>query len=347
MSDRRPAPSPASLVFVALLLGLPGQAGDAAAAASPAPPVLRAAIQPPAGQLTTEAIRQLKLVAIHGVATLLQERLRQRAGFVLVDAGRFAAIRDELTSPALVNPGRLTLPAFSARLPVDLLVQLEPVEEGIAVDVAGGGDGERRVVPYGDARDFQALLAATATLVAGRLGLDADEAARLGRLDPDAGGEVAAEAIVAAVVSGAMRVEWGDVGLARIESLAPHLDAARSSPTVARAVLEAGLQLGKGNMRQPLDSALRRRRRCSRSRPGRKTRGCGGRPPRARPAWRPSGFAAGWPPRSPIRIASCGSMPPPRQPPAASRPMPRCSSGPCGRRPTRRRGDSWPPRLRG
>jgi hypothetical protein len=230
------------------------------ALAAPPAAVLRAAIQPPAGQLTTEELRQPKSVAIHCLAAILHERLIPQAGVALVDPQRFAAIRDELTTPALVKPGRLTLAAFSARLPVDLLVQMEPADDGIAIEAAATGDAapERVVVPYANARDFKKLLAATAPIVARRLGLEPDEAARLAWLDTFAESTVTGEAIVAALLSRSMRVEWGDAGLAKIDALAPHLDAARTSPTVARALLEAGLDLGRGNQKQSVDPAVRR-----------------------------------------------------------------------------------------
>ena len=230
------------------------------ALAEPPAAVLRAAIQPPAGQLTTEELRQPKIVAIHCLAAILHERLMPQAGVALVDPQRFAAIRDELTTPALVKPGRLTLAAFSARLPVDLLVQMEPADDGIAIEAAATGDAapERVVVPYANARDFKKLLAATAPIVARRLGLEPDEAARLAWLDTFAESTVTGEAIVAALLSRSMRVEWGDAGLAKIDALAPHLDAARTSPTVARALLEAGLDLGRGNQKQSVDPAVRR-----------------------------------------------------------------------------------------
>ena len=242
------------LVLLVLLLHA------ANASAAPAAAVVRAAIQPPAGQLTTEEVRQPKVVAIHCLAAILHERLMPQAGVALVDPQRFAAIRDELTTPALVKPGRLALAAFSARLPVDLLVQMEPADDGIAIEAAATGDAapERIVVPYANARDFKKLLAATAPVVARRLGLGPDEAARLAWLDTFAESKVTGEAIVAALLSRSMRVEWGDAGLAKIDALAPHLDAARTSPTVARALLEAGLDLGRGNQQQSVDPAVRR-----------------------------------------------------------------------------------------
>ena len=249
----------ARTLLVTTLLGLLVHASPAAAASAP-PGVIRAAIQPPATRLATEEVRQPKLVAIHCLATLLHERLLSRPGLLLVDPQRFAAIRDELTSPALVKPGHLTLAAFAARVPVDLLVQMEPADGGIAVEVVATGDAapERIVVPYADARDFKKLLAATAPLVARRLGLGPDEAARLAWLDTFAESKVTGEAIVAALLSRSMSVEWGDVGLAKIDALADHLDAARMSPTVARAVLEAGLDLGRGNQQQSVDPTVRR-----------------------------------------------------------------------------------------
>ena len=246
----------ARTLLVTTLLGLLVRDVSADATAD----VIRAAIQPPATRLATEEVRQPKLVAIHCLATLLHERLLSRPGLLLVDPQRFAAIRDELTSPALVKPGRLTLAAFAARLQVDLLVQMEPADGGIAVEVIATGDAapERIVVPYADARDFKKLLAATAPLVARRLGLGTDEAARLAWLDTFADSKVTGDAVVAALLSRSMSVEWGDVGLAKIDALADHLDAARTSPTVARAVLEAGLDLGRGNQRQSVDPAVRR-----------------------------------------------------------------------------------------
>jgi cytochrome c551/c552 len=242
------------LVLLVLLLHA------ANASAAPAAAVIRAAIQPPAGQLTTEEVRQPKIVAIHCLAAILHERLMPQAGVALVDPQRFAAIRDELTTPALVKPGRLTLAAFSARLPVDLLVQMEPADDGIAIEAAATGDAapERIVVPYANARDFKKLLAATGPMVARRLGLGPDEAARLAWLDTFAESQVTGEAIVAALLSRSMRVEWGDAGLAKIDALAPHLDAAKTSPTVARAMLEAGLDLGRGNQKESVDPAVRR-----------------------------------------------------------------------------------------
>ena len=245
--------------LVTALLGLLLHAASAGAADGPAV-VIRAAIQPPAGQLDAEQVRQPKLVAIHCLATILHERLIAQPGLLLVDPQRFAAIRDELTSPALAKPGRLTLAGLSARLPVDLLVRMEPADGGIAVEAAATGDAapERVVVPYADARDFKKLLAVTAPIVARRLGLGPDEAARLAWLDTFAESKVTGEAIVAAILSRSMRVEWGDAGLAKIDALADHLDAARTSPTVARAVLEAGLDLGRGNQQQSVDPAVRR-----------------------------------------------------------------------------------------
>jgi len=38
--------------------------------------VIRAAIQPPSGQLTTEEVRQPKVVAVHCPAAILHERLK-------------------------------------------------------------------------------------------------------------------------------------------------------------------------------------------------------------------------------------------------------------------------------
>jgi hypothetical protein len=244
-------------LLVTTLLGL---LVHAASAADTPPAVIRAAIQPPAARLATEEVRQPKLVAIHCLATLVHERLLSRPGLLLVDPQRFAAIRDELTSPALVKPGRLTLAAFAVRLPVDLLVQMEPAAGGIAVEIAATGDAapERIVVPYADARDFKKLITATAPLVARQLGLGPDEAARLAWLDTLADSKVTGNAVVAALLSRSMSVEWGDVGLAKIDALADHLDAARTSPTVARAVLEAGLDLGRGNQQQSVDPAVRR-----------------------------------------------------------------------------------------
>lgn len=248
----------------ALVASLPGilfHAADAASAAAATPAaVIRAAIQPPAEQLTYHETRQPKLVGIHCLAAVLHERLASMSGLLLVDPERFRAIRDELTSPALVKPGRVTLASFSARLPVDLLVLMEPADAGIAVETAAVGDGEpeRLVVPYADVRDFKNLLATTAHHVAQRLGFGPDEAARLGWLDTAVESKASNEAIVSAILSRNIRVTWGDTGLAKIDSLAPHLDLARSSPTVARALLEAGLDLGKGNLQQPVDTAVQR-----------------------------------------------------------------------------------------
>jgi hypothetical protein len=132
----------ARTLLVTTLLGLLVRDVSAAAADATAG-VIRAAIQPPATRLATEEVRQPKLVAIHCLATLLHERLLSRPGLLLVDPQRFAAIRDELTSPALVKPGRLTLAAFAARLQVDLLVQMEPADGGIAVEVAATGGSPR------------------------------------------------------------------------------------------------------------------------------------------------------------------------------------------------------------
>lgn len=255
----RPRFRPPPLIAGALLSFMP-HACLAASGGPTAATVIRAAIQPPAGQLATEQVRQPTLVGIHCLAAVLHERLASRSGLLLVDPQRFAAIRDEVTSPALAKPGRLTLAAFAARLPVDLLVQMEPADDGIAVEATATGDEapERLVVPYRDARDFKTLLAATASLVARRLGLGPDEAARLAWLDTFAESRVTSEAIVAALLSQGIRVEWGDAGLAKIDALAAHLDAARTSPTVARALLDAGLDLGKGNQKQSVDPAVRR-----------------------------------------------------------------------------------------
>jgi HEAT repeat protein len=247
-------------LFVALLGHVLDGASPGVVAAAPNPTVIRAAIQPPAGQLTTEQTRQPKVVAIHCLATLVHERLISLPGLLLVDPQRFAAIRDELTSPALAKPGRLTLAGFAARLPVDLLVQIEPADDGILVEATATGDAapERIVVPYADARDFKNLLAATGPLVARRLGLGPDDAARLAWLDLLPDSKVSGEAVVAALLTRSTRVEWGDVGLAKMAGLAAHLDAARSSPILARALLEAGLELGRGNMGQPVNDAVQR-----------------------------------------------------------------------------------------
>jgi hypothetical protein len=258
---REPTPhravGPSALLF---LVGLACQAALAPAAENR--PILRAAIQPPARQLATEAVRQPVEVAIQCLATLLHERLLDRTGFVLVDPERFTAIRADLTSAALVRPRPLAFEAFAARLPIDLLVHWQAAEGGVAVTVATADQAapDPVVIPYAGTRDFRNLVQTVATLVAERLGLGPDEAAALAKLDPSATGRVADEALVAAILSPSIRVEWGDVGLAKIENLAAHLDAAKSSPTVARAVLEAGLDLGRGNQRQPVNVAVQRLR---------------------------------------------------------------------------------------
>ncbi|MFM8635352.1 MAG: hypothetical protein ACKOEX_11165, partial [Planctomycetia bacterium] len=99
-------------LFLSTLVGLLAVLCSAQATAADAP-VVRAAIQPPAGWLSAKELRQPRVVAVHCLAAVLHDRLATASGLALVDPQRFVAIRDEVTSPALVHPGRLTLAAFS------------------------------------------------------------------------------------------------------------------------------------------------------------------------------------------------------------------------------------------
>jgi len=216
---------------------------------------------PPARQLEA---RQPLTAAVNGLAALLHERLAERPGLCMVDGDRLSAIADTVTSPARAAPARLSLADFAARLPVEVLVRIEPAEAAVTVTVERCSDGRptaaTATVPYAGAADFGRLLTETAGLVGPALGLDAAETAALARPDLVPDGSASAADVLLAITALQTRVAYGDVGLSRLAAMTKAYEKVRSSPFLARAVLEAGRDLGRGNMRQPVDAAMRRLR---------------------------------------------------------------------------------------
>lgn len=219
---------------------------------------------PPARELDAEDARQPVTAAVNCLSVMLHERLAERPGLHLIDADRFSAIADTTTSPALAAPGKLTLADFAGRLSLDVLLRIEAAEAAVTVTVERRTDARptpaTATLPYATAADFGRLLTETAGLVGPALGLDATETAALAWPDLVPDGSASAADLLQAITALRTRVNWGDVGLGRLSAMTGAYEKARSSPILARSFLTAGRDLGRGNMQQPVDPAMRRLR---------------------------------------------------------------------------------------